>query len=116
MSNTYYVYMLASRKNGTLYIGVTNDLIRRVWEHREGINEGFTKKYGVKMLVYFETFEDIDSAIHRETRMKKWKRRWKMRVIEEKNYERRDLYEVLTCGAVPPGWPAVAGHDNHVVR
>jgi putative endonuclease len=116
MSNTYYVYILASRKNGTLYIGVTNDLIRRVWEHREGLNEGFTKKYGVKMLVYFEAFEDIDSAIHRETRMKKWKRRWKMRVIEEKNYEWRDLYDVLNGGTALPGWPAVAGHDNLLVR
>jgi len=92
MSKTYYVYILASRKNGTLYIGVTNDLIRRTWEHREGMVEGFTRKYGVKVLVHFEAFGEIDAAIHREKRLKKWNRRWKMELIEQTNPEWRDLY------------------------
>ena len=78
-----------------MYIGVTNDLIRRAWEHREGILEGFTKKYGVKMLVYFECFEEIDSAIHREKCLKKWNRSWKLVLIEERNPEWLDLYGTL---------------------
>ncbi len=95
MSKRYFVYILASKRNGTLYIGVTNDLIRRVWEHREGVAEGFTKKYGVKMLVYFEVFEDVHAAIHRETRLKKWKRQWKMDLIQKGNLEWKDLYDSL---------------------
>jgi putative endonuclease len=95
MSKTYYVYILASGKNGTLYIGVTNDLRRRVWEHREGLVLGFTKKYGVKMLVYFEEFGDVGFAIDRETRLKKWKRRWKIELIEKTNPEWHDLYEAV---------------------
>ena len=91
MPKTYYVYILASKRNGTLYIGVTNDLDRRVREHREDIADGFTKKYGVKQLVYFETHDDIHVAIHRETRLKKWKRRWKIELIEKANIEWRDL-------------------------
>jgi putative endonuclease len=91
----YYVYILASRKNGTLYAGVTNDLARRTWEHREGLVEGFTKKYGVKILVYFEEFGDIGLAIHRESRLKKWKRPWKTDLIEKTNPEWRDLYEMF---------------------
>jgi putative endonuclease len=92
---TYYVYILASRRNGTLYIGVTSDLGRRVWEHREGLIPGFTKTYGVKMLVYFETFDDIHAAIARESRLKKYKREWKMNLIQKDNVEWRDLYETL---------------------
>jgi putative endonuclease len=88
---TYYVYILASRRNGTLYIGVTNDLQRRVWDHKQGSVPGFTKKYGVKLLVYFETFTDIGEAIHRETRLKKYKREWKMNLIQRENVEWRDL-------------------------
>jgi putative endonuclease len=95
MSKTYYVYILASAKNGTLCIGVTNDLARRVWEHREGVVPGFTKKYGVKALVYFEEFGDIGLAIDRETRLKKWKRRWKVELIEKTNRDWRDLYETI---------------------
>jgi putative endonuclease len=95
MSKTYYVYILASTRNGTLYIGVTNDLARRVSEHREGLVPGFTKKYGVKMLVYYETFDDINAAIHRETRLKKYKREWKMNLIQQHNVEWRDLTETL---------------------
>ena len=84
-TKTYFVYIMASQPNGTLYIGVTNDVIRRAWEHRQGEVEGFTKRYGVKTLVYYETFDDIDAAILREKRLKKWNRAWKLRLIEEKN-------------------------------
>jgi putative endonuclease len=95
MPGVYYVYILASRRNGTLYIGVTNDIARRVHEHREGLAEGFTKDYGVKRLVYFETFEDINAAIHREDRLKKWKRQWKIDLIQARNPLWDDLYETL---------------------
>jgi len=95
MSKTYYVYILASRRNGTIYIGVTNDLARRVWEHRKGLIPGFTKTYGVKMLVYYEEFDDIHAAIHREKRLKKYKREWKINLIQAKNIEWADLYETL---------------------
>ena len=95
MSKTYHVYILASDKNGTLYIGVTGDLARRVWEHREGMIPGFTKRYDVKMLVHFEEFGDVGYAIDRETRLKKLKRRWKLELIEKTNPDWRDLYETL---------------------
>jgi putative endonuclease len=95
LSKTYYVYILASRRNGTLYIGVTNNIMGRTWQHREGLNEGFTKKYGVKMLVYYELFDDISFAIQRETRLKKWKRRWKLELIEKFNPDWNDLYYSL---------------------
>ena len=91
MPKTYWVYILASRRNGTLYIGVTNDLARRSWEHREGMVPGFTRKYGVKILVYFEAFGDIEAAIHRETRLKKYKREWKLNLIESMNSGWQDL-------------------------
>ncbi len=91
VSKAYYVYLLASQRNGTLYIGVTNDLVRRAWEHREGMVLGFTKKYGVKLLVYYEAFDDITAAIHRETRLKKYKREWKLNLIEQRNPDWRDL-------------------------
>jgi putative endonuclease len=92
MSNRYFVYILASKRNGTLYVGVTNDLSRRVWEHREGTAVGFTKKYGVTMLVYYEPFEDVNVAIRRETRLKKWNRAWKIALIEKDNPRWDDLY------------------------
>jgi putative endonuclease len=95
MSKTYYVYILASKRNGTLYIGVTNDLARRALEHREGLVPGFTKTYGVKMLVYYEAFGDITQAIGREKRLKKYKREWKMNLIQQNNVEWRDLAETL---------------------
>ena len=95
MPNTYYVYILASKRNGTLYIGVTNDLGRRVWEHREGLVAGFTKTHGVKTLVHYEVFEDVTAAIHRETRLKKYKRDWKLNLIEEQNSDWKDLAETL---------------------
>jgi putative endonuclease len=92
-SESYYVYILASKRNGTLYIGVTNDLARRVRQHKEGLVPGFTKKYGVKMLVYFEEFGDIRDAIARETKLKKFKREWKISLIQQNNVEWRDLAE-----------------------
>ena len=81
MSRRSYVYILASKPHGTLYIGVTSDLIKRVYEHREGLVEGFTAKYGVRQLVYSEEFEDIHLAIIREKQLKKWNRSWKMNLI-----------------------------------
>jgi putative endonuclease len=95
MSKQYFVYILASRRNGTLYVGVTNELGRRVWEHREGLVKGFTKKYGVKLLMHCEAFEDVNAAIHRETRLKKWKRQWKIDLIQKDNPEWLDLYPTL---------------------
>lgn len=94
MSKTYYVYILASRRNGTLYIGVTNDLHKRVWQHREGLIPGFTKRYGIKTLVYYEIFDDIRAAIAREKRLKKYKREWKINLIQQRNVEWQDLVEL----------------------
>lgn len=92
---SYYVYILATELNGTLYVGVTNDLVRRVHEHRTDAVDGFTKKYGVHRLVYFETSESIESAIEREKVLKRWKRDWKRALIEEKNPRWEDLYESI---------------------
>jgi putative endonuclease len=94
----FYVYILASGVGGTLYIGVTNDLIRRVYEHKTKAAEGFTKKYDVDRLVHFEQFDDIENAIRREKRLKKWNRDWKIRLIEESNPKWDDLYSSI---AVP---------------
>ena len=91
----FFVYILASRRNGTLYVGVTNDLLRRVGEHREGRVEGFTSKYGVKMLVWYEVHQYIDQAITREKRIKRWRRDWKLKLIEAANPQWRDLYPDL---------------------
>jgi len=90
-SKTYYVYIMASKKDGVLYIGVTDNLVRRAWEHGEGIIDGFTKKYYVKKLVYYEITSDIKSALLREKQMKKWNRQWKMNLIEKNNPEWHDL-------------------------
>ena len=92
---TYWVYILASRRNGTLYVGLTNNLARRAWEHREGVVAGFTKQYGVKLLVYYESYPDVRDAIQREKNIKHWPRRWKLALIERGNPEWRDLYEEL---------------------
>lgn len=92
---SYYVYILAGRRNGTLYIGMTNDLIRRVGEHKADLVDGFTKKHGVHKLVYFEQTDDPLSAIQREKQMKKWNRKWKLHLIEEANPYWRDLYAEL---------------------
>lgn len=99
--STYYVYILASQRNGTLYIGVTNDLVRRIAEHKQGFVDGFTKKYGVKHLVYIEETNDISQAIEREKQMKKWNREWKLNLIEEKNPEWKDLYDEIVPGFPP---------------
>ena len=88
----YYVYILASDRNGTLYIGVTNDIVRRVYEHRENLVEGFTQRHAVKQLVHFEEYNDVHLAIQREKRLKKWKRDWKLRLIEKSNPDWTDLY------------------------
>jgi len=88
----YYVYLLASKRNGTLYLGVTSNLIKRVYEHKNNLVSGFTQKYKVHNLVYYETTDDINSAITREKQLKKWKRTWKMELIEKNNPGWRDLY------------------------
>ena len=90
-----FVYMMASGKNGTIYIGVTHDLVKRVYEHREGLADGFTRRYGCKRLVWFEAYEDMQEARRRELQMKEWKRSWKIRRIEETNLDWDDLYPTL---------------------
>ncbi|MCP3372922.1 GIY-YIG nuclease family protein [Bradyrhizobium cajani] len=95
----YYVYILASQIGGTLYIGVTNDLIRRVAQHKSKLIESFTEKYKVSRLVYFEQFDDPENAIKREKRLKKWNRTWKIRLIEQHNPNWDDLYHEI---AGPP--------------
>ena len=92
MKRTYYVYILASRKNGTLYTGVTNDLTRRIYEHKHKIFKGFSSAYDVQKLVYFEQYDYIDEAIAREKQIKKWNRDWKLKLIEDTNPKWRDLY------------------------
>lgn len=91
----YYVYILASKRHGTLYIGVTSDLVKRIYEHKNDLVEGFTNKYAVHVLVYFETTESVESAIAREKQLKKWNRAWKIRLIGKSNPEWRDLYSEL---------------------
>ncbi len=91
------VYILANRRNGTLYIGVTSDLVKRVWQHKNNAAEGFTKKYGVHTLVYYELHGNMAEAIRREKQMKKWNRAWKIELIEKENAEWHDL------------WPAISG-------
>ena len=95
MPRQYYVYILASRPRGTLYIGMTNRLARRAWQHREGLVEGFTKRYGVHRLVHYETFPTPRDAIVREKRLKKWNREWKIELIESTNPNWDDLYETV---------------------
>jgi putative endonuclease len=91
----FFVYIMASQRNGTLYIGVTSDIIKRVWEHKAKVIDGFTKKYDIGLLVYYGCFEDVERAIRREKRLKKYSRQWKMNLIEEKNPQWHDLYESL---------------------
>jgi putative endonuclease len=92
MDKKFYVYILASKRNGTLYIGVTSELVQRIWQHKNKLIEGFTQKYNVNKLVYYEVHPNAESAITREKQMKKWRRVWKMRIIEEKNPGWNDLY------------------------
>ena len=91
----YYVYILASEKNGTLYIGVTSNILKRGWEHKSRMINGFSKKYKVSRLVYIESFEDPNLAIKREKQLKKWNRDWKIKLIEKNNPEWKDLYNSL---------------------
>jgi putative endonuclease len=93
---SFWVYILASRRNGTLYVGMTDDLVRRLWEHRTGAVPGFTRKYGVKMLVWFEQYETRESALQRERQLKKWNRAWKLQLIERFNPGWKDLADELT--------------------
>jgi len=98
----FYVYMMTSRRNGTLYTGVTSDLIKRVYEHKNGLVDGFTKKYGVHFLVWYELHQTADTAFNREKQIKKWNRSWKLELIEKGNPEWHDLY----CDLVnEPGLP-----------
>ena len=92
---TYFVYILASKRNGTLYVGMTSNLIRRVYEHKNDVQESFTQKYGVHTLVYYEYTTDVNAAIVREKQMKKWNRQWKINLIEKENPNWDDLYESL---------------------
>jgi putative endonuclease len=89
------VYILASKRNGTLYIGVTSHLVKRIWEHKNNMVEGFTKRYNVHRLVWFELHESMESAIIREERLKNWKRKWKLELIERRNPEWLDLYYTI---------------------
>ena len=100
-----FVYIMASGRNGTLYIGVTSDLVKRVWGHREGVSDGFTRRYDCKRLVWFEQFGDIELAIQREKQMKEWKRAWKVKRIEERNLDWNDLYPTLFDAAVAAPGP-----------
>lgn len=97
--HTYFVYMLTNRPDGTLYIGVTNDLARRVWEHRNGGASSFTHKYNLHRLVWFEVHSDVSEAILREKRLKKWNRAWKVELIEAENCQWRDLYGDVCASA-----------------
>jgi putative endonuclease len=90
------VYMLASERNGTIYIGVTSDLPKRIWQHKNDLVDGFTKKYGVHCLVYYELHNDIASAITREKQLKKWNRAWKLELIEKQNPDWNDLWATIT--------------------
>ena len=95
---TYFVYLLASGRNGTLYVGVTNDLVRRITEHRDGLAEGFTKKYRIHQLIWFEAHEQIEQAILREKQIKRWKRAWKLALFRDTNPRWEDLYPGLLAG------------------
>jgi len=97
MSRNYYVYILASKRNGTLYVGVTNDLVRRVYEHKSNAIDGFTKRYKVHHLVWFNETSDVTAAIAREKTIKKWPRAYKLKTIEDMNPQWRDLYDDLTA-------------------
>lgn len=93
MAKSFFVYVLASARNGTLYTGVTSNLAKRVWEHKQGVVDGFTKKHGIKTLVYVEALADAESAIQREKTIKRWTRAWKISAIEKHNPTWRDLYD-----------------------
>lgn len=96
MERAGFVYIMANKRNGTVYLGVTSDLAKRAWEHRNGAGSKFTAKYGCKRLVWFEAFENLDAARHRELQMKEWKRAWKLREIEGLNPDWDDLFDGLS--------------------
>ena len=104
-SHNYFVYLLVSKPYGTLYVGVTNDILRRVFEHRDGLVDGFTKKYGVHRLVWYEHHEGVHEAIAKEKRLKRWRRDWKIALIERKNPHWIDLFPAIArlegCEVVP---------------
>ncbi len=116
----YYVYILASRRNGTLYTGVTNDFLRRVQEHKRDATPGFTSRYGVHMLVYYEIHGDIQRAIQREKRVKRWNRAWKIQLIERENPRWHDLYASLvednTRGQIWENRRIVGSEDDYEER
>lgn len=95
MSKQPCVYLLASKRNGTLYVGVTSDLVKRVWEHKNHVVDGFTKQYGVGQLVWYEVHETMESAIQREKAIKEWQRAWKLKLIEKFNPDWKDLYDTV---------------------
>jgi len=97
MGKEVWVYIMASKRNGTLYVGATSDLAKRMWEHKNGLVEGFTRRYQVDRLVYCEPFDDAENAITREKQLKKWRRAWKIELIENSNPEWRDLYEEINA-------------------
>ena len=105
MGKEFWVYILASKRNGTLYIGVTSELAQRVWQHKNKLIEGFTHEYNVDKLVYFEAFADAESAITREKQMKKWRRAWKIKLIEDSNPEWKDLFDEINASEVTNGFP-----------
>jgi putative endonuclease len=96
MDKLSYVYILADKPYGVLYVGVTSDLVKRIWQHREGTAEGFTKRYGVKQLVWYEVHSEIVQAISREKQLKKWNRDWKVNLIQKANPDWRDLYDEIS--------------------
>ncbi len=95
MEKNSFVYMLASQRNGTIYVGVTSDMVKRVWQHKNDFIDGFTKQHGVHMLVWFERHENMESAITREKRIKAWKRLWKLNLIESENPDWNDLFDQI---------------------
>ena len=95
MARQIAVYILASKRNGTLYVGVTSNLVQRIWQHRNNLAEGFTRRYQVHQLVCYELYEDIRVAINRERQLKNWKRRWKLELIEKSNPDWTDLWEEI---------------------
>lgn len=97
MSKQYFVYILASKKHGTLYTGITSDLVNRSFQHKNKLVDGFTKQHNIHLLVHYEIFSDPMNAIHREKCIKEWKRAWKIRLIEETNPDWKDLYEEITA-------------------
>jgi putative endonuclease len=95
MSKLPCVYLLASKRNGTLYVGVTSDLVKRIWEHKNHVVDGFTKQHGVDQLVWYEVHATMESALQREKALKEWQRAWKLKLIEENNFDWKDLYDTI---------------------